>query len=145
MEIPGLSLPSHLSDLHRRLLLDLATANVAARDEDLLGLVLSGSAGRGVATARSDIDVYVVLAENPGGRVTERSALVDEIPVTLATLERVPEFNGPEWGFRWSFAWAPIVLDRSAGRLATALLGQATVTPDEAERILLDANVSAAG
>ncbi len=102
-------------------------------------LVLSGSAGRGVATARSDLDVYVVLTDaGIGHRDTERSPAVDEIPVTISDLERVPPFGSGGWWFRWSFAWAPVLLDRTGGRLRSALLRQATVTADEAEAILVE-------
>lgn len=131
-----LAMPSGLSPAHRRLLADLARRNDAEHGPDLLGLVLSGSAGRGMATERSDLDVYVVLndAGRPG-RVSH-SATVDEIPVTISDMERVPPFGSDGWWFRWSFAWAPVLLDRSEGRLKPALRRQATVTTDEAKSIL---------
>ena len=40
--------------------------------------------------------------------------------------------------FRWSFAWAPVLLDRTGGRLQIALHRQATVTSVEAESILVE-------
>lgn len=39
---------------------------------------------------------------------------------------------------RWSFAWAPVLLDRTEGRLQSALRQQATVTTDEAKSILVE-------
>lgn len=42
------------------------------------------------------------------------------------------------WGFRWSFARAPVLLDRTGGRLPAALLRQATITDGEAESILIE-------
>src|SRR5919106_6848584 len=107
---------------------------------ELMGLVLSGSAGRGLAPEQSDLDVYVVLTDTVMRGVcdTSRSTAVDEIPVTISELERRPPFGSRGWWLRWSFAWAPVLLDRSEGRLQTALRQQATVTPGEAEAILVD-------
>lgn len=138
---PGISLdlPNHLSPAHRRTLLDVAARNNAEHGEELLGLVLSGSAGREIATARSDVDLYVVLTdEGIGQRGTVHSPAVDEIPVTLSELMAVPPFGSEGWWFRWSFAWAPVLLDRTSGRIQASLQRQAAVTLDEAEAILIE-------
>ena len=135
----SLEIPPGLSPAQRSLLTDLARRNDAAHGANLLGLVLSGSAGRGIATDRSDLDVYVVLSD--GGMPlpdTSRSVAVDEIPVTISDLERVPPFGTNGWWSRWSFAWAPMLLDRTDGRLQSALRRQATVNTDEAESILVE-------
>jgi hypothetical protein len=134
-----LEIPPDLSPEQRNLLTALACRNDSDHGAHLLGLVLSGSAGRGVATDRSDLDVYVVLADTGmHGRQTSRSAAVDEIPVTISSLERIPAFGTKGWWFRWSFAWAPVLLDRTEGRVASALRRQATVTTGEAESILVE-------
>lgn len=131
-------MPDHLTAGRRRLLVELAERNDAAHGDDLLGLVLSGSAGRGLATARSDLDVHVVLTDDAaGGRSATRAADVDELPVSLGALEAAPPFGTPDWWFRWSFAWAPTLLDRTGGRLPVALQRQATLTPGEADDILV--------
>jgi predicted nucleotidyltransferase len=128
-----------LSAEHRSLLADLVRRNEAEHGEKLLGVVLSGSAGRGLATSRSDLDAFVVLTDTGGhGPETSRSATLDETLVALSDLERVPPFGTAGWWFRWSFAWAPMLLDRSGGRLAAALRRQATVTAGEAESILVE-------
>jgi hypothetical protein len=133
-----LALPPALSVDRRDLLLDVARRNEAEHGADFLGLVLSGSVGRGIATERSDVDVYVVLTDDGvRGRDTTRSTQVDEIPVAVSELEDVPPFGSDGWWYRWSFAWAPVLLDRTGGRLAEALRRQATVTPPEAEEILV--------
>lgn len=133
-----LTLPPALSTDRRAVLLDVASRNEAAHGADLLGLVLSGSVGRGVETDRSDVDVYVVLTdEGVTGRGTTRSTTVDEIPVALSELEDVPPFGSDGWWYRWSFAWAPVLLDRTDGRLRESLRRQATVTVAEAEEILV--------
>jgi len=134
-----LHLTPGLSPARRALLTDVARRNAAEHGENLLGLVLSGSAGRGLATDRSDVDVFVVVADaGVDGTRTTRSAAIDESVVALAELERVPPFGSGGWWFRWSFAWAPVLLDRTGGRLASAVRRQATVTPAEAESILVD-------
>lgn len=108
---------------------------LARADPGLLGVVLSGSAARGMATERSDVDVYVVWAER-GERTTAKSAAIDEIVTTLDELEDVGAFGTEEWWFRWSFAWAVVLRDHTGGRLATALQAQATLTPDEQRALL---------
>jgi hypothetical protein len=72
------------------------------------------------------------------GPRTSHSAAIDETLVAIADLERVPLFGTNGWWFRWSFAWAPVLFDRTEGRLASALRRQATVTADEAESILVE-------
>jgi hypothetical protein len=132
-------LPAGLSPERGDLLAELARRRGAEHGDGLLGLVLSGSAGRGLATGRSDLDVFVVLADTGGhGPRTSRSAELDETVVAIADLERVPPFGTEGWWYRWSFAWAPAPLDRTGGRLAAALHRQATVTTGEAQAILLE-------
>jgi predicted nucleotidyltransferase len=130
--------PDELSAERRDLLTELADRNLASHGDEMLAMVLSGSAGRGLATERSDLDVYVVFTDaGIGDRHTTHAPEVDEMPVTLSELEKVPGFGSDGWWFRWSFAWAPVLFDRTEGRLSSALLSQATLTPDEAESILV--------
>ena len=134
-----LELPSHLPVTDRTRLTALAERNLADHGDGFLGLVLSGSAGRGMATDRSDLDVLVVLSdEAAAGRTTARSSEVDEIPWSRSELDTVGAFGTEEWWMRWSFAWAPVLLDRTAGDLASAVRRQATLTPDEADAVLID-------
>lgn len=49
----------------------------------------------------------------------------------------MPPFGSEGWWYRWSFAWAPVLIDRTDGRLDEFLLRQATVTEVEAEAILI--------
>lgn len=136
---PVLCFPDHLSAEHRRLLEEVAARNLADHGDDLVAMVLSGSAGRAMSTPRSDVDVYVVLTDQGiHRRGTSRSELVDEIPVSTAELDEVPVFGTEGWYSRWSFAWAPVLLDRSAGRVAAAVRRQAVVDATEAESVLLE-------
>jgi hypothetical protein len=135
----ALEMTSGLGSKPRDLLVDVARSNDEAHGADLLGLVLSGSAGRGVATERSDLDVYVVLSDTGmRGCDASHSATLDEIPVALSDLEQIPPFGSSGWWFRWSFAWAPVLLDRTGERLQAAPRRQASVVSDEAASILVD-------
>lgn len=134
-----LVLPFQLTAKQRELVVELAERNDAEHGDGLLGLVLSGSAARGIATERSDLDVYVVLSDDAvRGRRTARSTPVDEIPVSLTELEAIPAFGSQGWWFRWSFAWAPTLLDRTSGRIPAAVRRQAILTPEESDALLVD-------
>jgi predicted nucleotidyltransferase len=137
--MPDLVLPDWLTSDQREALTRLVERNDAAHGADLLGIVLSGSAGRDYATERSDLDVMVVLAdEAASGRTTDRAPDVDEMPEAWSDLLTVAPFGTEEWWMRWSFAWAPVLLDRTGGDLAAAVRRQATLTPDEADGVLID-------
>jgi predicted nucleotidyltransferase len=139
-EADALHIPSGLSLERQKVLVDVARRNLEAHGDDFLGLVLSGSAGRGIATDQSDLDVCIVLEDAAAAnRETTHSAVIDEIPIGLSKdLEDVPPFGSHGWWFRWSFAWAPVVLDRTNGRLQAAVRRQATVSAEEARSILVD-------
>ncbi len=107
-------------------------------DPEILGLVLSGSAARGdMATERSDVDVFVVYADQ-GDRTTKKVTAIDEIPVTLAELEEIPEFGTGGWFGRWALAHVRILRDRTDGRLEAACHRNATLDADEQRRVLID-------
>ncbi|MGZ4472798.1 MAG: nucleotidyltransferase domain-containing protein [Nocardioidaceae bacterium] len=106
-------------------------------DRDTVGVVLSGSAARGMATQRSDVDVYVVREKGTtAGAEVLRSAAVDEVPVTLSELELPAAFGTDGWWFRWSFAWAKVLRDDTGGKVAAAVDRQATLTPEEQDAVL---------
>ena len=78
---------------HRRLTA-LADRNASEHGADFLGVILSGSAGRGVETEHSDLDVYVVLSDEAAAqRHATRSNDVDEIPIRLSELQQPPQFG----------------------------------------------------
>lgn len=134
-----LEFPDHLPAADRALLTDLAQRNLADHGDGFLGLVLSGSAGRDMATDRSDLDAFVILGdEAAAGRSTDHSPEVDEIPWSRSELDTVGVFGTEDWWHRWSCAWAPVLLDRTGGGLAESVRRQATVTPEEADAILID-------
>ena len=136
---PDLLVPDWLSRSQQTALMELVDRNDHAHGDGLLGIVLSGSAGRDYATEHSDLDVIVVLTdEAASSRTTDRSLDVDEIPESWSDLRTVVPFGTEAWWMRWSYAWAPVLLDRTGGALPEAARRQATLTPDEADAILID-------
>ena len=134
-----IDLPEHVSTRHATVLHRLATNLAREHGDTLVGIVLSGSAGRGMATERSDVDVYAVLDGVPAAeRPTTRSAEVDLVTTTLTELEAPAPYGTGAWFFRWSFAWAPVLLDRTGGRLTEALYRLATLTAEEAHDVLVE-------
>ncbi|MBB6628354.1 nucleotidyltransferase domain-containing protein [Nocardioides sp. KIGAM211] len=108
-------------------------------DPAILGVVLSGSAARGMATERSDVDVYVVRTEEAGtGLETSRSPAVDEIPTTLAEIEAPGALGTDDWWYRWSFAHAHVLRDDTGGRLTEAVRRHAELAGEEQRAVLVD-------
>jgi len=138
MPIVDMTFPAHLSPERRDLLMSVGERIDRQHGDNFLGLVLSGSAGRGMATDRSDVDVMVVLDSVPDGCSTSRSPTIDEMPTTLSELEELPTFGTDGWWYRWSCAWAPVLLDRTDGALSDAVRRQALVSPEEADAILIE-------
>ncbi len=137
--MPHLDLPAWLTPAQQDTIVALAERNDAAHGADLLGIVLSGSAARDRATERSDLDVVVVLAdEAAASRRTENSAEVDEIVDSWSELVTIAPFGTEHWWYRWSYAWAPVLLDRTGGELAAAVRRQATLSPEEADAVLIE-------
>ena len=112
---------------------------IGREDPSILGVVLSGSAARGMANEHSDVDVYVVRTEVAGaGLETSRSAAVDEIPTTLSELESPGALGTDEWWYRWSFAHALVLRDDTGGRLTEAVRRHASLEGDEQRAVLVD-------
>jgi predicted nucleotidyltransferase len=107
----------------------------AEGDQDVVGLVLTGSAARGIATTYSDLDVYVVLRTASREWVTVHTAGIDIPVVTLDQLREIPE-DPRDWDDRWSFAYARVLMDRTDGELRRLVNAQATLTPAEVSRAL---------
>ena len=134
-----LDLPGQLPAEQQELIVALARRNQADHGDGLLGLVLSGSAARGMATERSDLDIYVILTDEAArDRETTRTPAVDEIPLALSELEDIPPFGTEGWWFRWAFAWTPTLLDRTGGRIPEACRRLARLSDNEADAVLLE-------
>jgi hypothetical protein len=118
------------SDSLRRLGDDVAT------DSNVVGVVLSGSQARlGMATGRSDIDVYVVTRHESGRRTT-RSAELDAAVCTLDRLRMVPGPEDPAWWDRYSFTHSQVLLDRSDGEVTQLVRAWGTLSGPESKAVL---------
>ncbi|WP_340540947.1 nucleotidyltransferase domain-containing protein [Nocardioides sp. GXZ039] len=106
-------------------------------DPSILGLVLSGSAARGMATERSDVDVFVVRAAQ-GEERPRKSAAIDEIPDAIVDLEDVSPYGTPGWWGRWAYAYAEVLRDDAGGRITAAVRRLALVDSAEQRAILID-------
>jgi hypothetical protein len=115
-----------------------ALDELAGRDDSsIVGLVLTGSVARGMATKLSDVDVMVIRDEAAVGRDVTRSDAIDEIPVSLTELESVRPVGSDGAWQRWAFAWAHVLRDQTGGRVTAAVHRQATLTDDEVHALLI--------
>lgn len=136
-----LDLPGSLSADRKSVLTETAARLDASFGAGLLGLVLSGSAGRGLDNVHSDLDLLIILepgiVAGPDAPWLHTPEL-EQLPVTLEHLETIAEFDGDQWGYRWSYAWAPVLADRTDGRIGRAIDRQTHLTADEVMAILVD-------
>jgi predicted nucleotidyltransferase len=101
----------------------------AEADPNVVGLVLTGSQARGMATRYSDADVFVIVPERGGQwSATSRTPELDTIIVSLAELADVSD----RWQ-RYAYRGARVLLDRLDGQIADLVHAQATLTPAESE------------
>ncbi|MFB6725047.1 nucleotidyltransferase domain-containing protein [Kribbella sp. NPDC056345] len=128
--------PETLSAERRELIENAATQLQSEYGEGFLGMVLSGSAGRGLETERSDLDVLVVVSPELVDRPLTRNTELELLPVTLQHLEKLAVFGDDQWGYRWSYAWAPTLLDKTGGRIAQAVERQTRLSPEETLELL---------
>jgi predicted nucleotidyltransferase len=102
----------------------------ARADPGVLGVVLTGSHARGVATERSDYDVLLVVAEQEQPwRHTSRTTLLDEVVCTEAALAD----TSVAWQ-RYAYRGARVLLDRLDGGIGRLVRRQATLTAAQATR-----------
>jgi nucleotidyltransferase-like protein len=95
----------------------------AVADENVVGLVVFGSRGRGAfVTEQSDWDVFVVVREKRNDRPFVRGGPVETVELTLDELR-----NQPAWQ-RYSLAWLEPHLDKT-GEVAAALRDATHVDP----------------
>lgn len=113
----------------------------------MLGVVLSGSHARpGMAGPYSDYDVYVVVEPSARWR-TRKTAALDTIVFGLDDFRGYALPGGPDQWNRYSFAHAPVLLDRLDGEIASLVLAKGTLSPSEADRLareVLDAYINSA-
>jgi predicted nucleotidyltransferase len=100
--------------------------DAAQRDDNVVGLVVFGSRGKGAfVTERSDWDVFVVVREKRDDRPFVRGSGLETVEVTLDELR-----NQPDWQL-YSLAWVEPRLDKT-GEVAAALRDATHVDPTKA-------------
>jgi predicted nucleotidyltransferase len=101
----------------------------AEADLDVVGVVLTGSRARGMATEHSDTDVLVVVRERGGAWLaTTRTPELDTIVVTLSELADVSD----RWQ-RYAYRGAHVLVDRLDGGISELVNTQATLTRAESD------------
>jgi len=100
-----------------------ALLDEARRDDNVLGIVVFGSRGKGAYVGEtSDWDVFVVVREHRGERPFVHGAQLETVEVTVEQLRNQPQWN------RYSLAWVEPQLDKT-GEVAAALRDATTVDP----------------
>jgi predicted nucleotidyltransferase len=95
----------------------------ARRDDNVVGLVVFGSRGKGaLVTETSDWDVFVVVREKRDEHPFRHGDHVETVEVTLDEL-----LNQPAWN-RYSLAWLEPALDKT-GEVAEVLREAVRVDP----------------
>jgi predicted nucleotidyltransferase len=122
---------------------------LAERDPNVLGLFLGGSRGKGLATARSDYDVYVVVRENEEEyrqRFPFRHG--DPVEVIVGSIDwfrtHAEIGSETEWN-RYTFAHVRVELDKTGGEIQRLVDEKGRLPPDAARKIAaesLDAYVN---
>lgn len=117
----------------------------ASASPDVVGLVLSGSRARqGMATARSDHDVYVITADGhtatspaspPAVGEGLRSPALDVMPLSLSAFRSHGLPGGAHAWDRYSFAHCTVLLDRLDGTITQLVEEKAALEGLEAHRL----------
>ena len=99
----------------------------AREDENVIGVVVFGSRGKGafIDEERSDWDVFVVVRERRDDRPFRHGDRLETVEVTLDELRNQPAWN------RYSLAWVEPQLDKT-GEVARALDDAVRVDPSSA-------------
>lgn len=102
----------------------------ARADDNVIGVVPSGSRGRGVlVNEHSDWDAFVVVRERRGDYPPRHGGPLDTSEVTLESLASPPDWARP------SLLWVEPALDKT-GEVAAALRAALTVDPSSADEPL---------
>jgi hypothetical protein len=111
----------------------------AATDENVVGVVLSGSRGAGVfVTDRSDFDVFVVTREPDDRWAFVYGSAVEMVALTLDAFETYALPGGRDAWNRPAFLFAKVEIDRLDGGIGRIVEHKRRLTPDEAKSIAAD-------
>ena len=110
----------------------------ARADERVLGLVLTGSRGRGhFARPDSDWDVRMVVSDGAVADATDsycdpRGGPVEVVVHAISDFERVGLVGADDEWDRYSYVRARVVVDKTDGRLAQIVAAKSALAPKEA-------------
>jgi hypothetical protein len=108
----------------------------AAADENVVGVVLSGSRGAGVfVTDRSDFDVFVVTREPDDRWPFVYGSAVEMVALTLDSFETYALPDGRDSWNRPAFLFAKVEVDKLDGAIGRIVERKRRLTPDEATSI----------
>ncbi|MEJ7566964.1 MAG: hypothetical protein WKF41_01745 [Gaiellaceae bacterium] len=105
------------------------------QDEDVLGLVLTGSRGRGAFVHEgSDWDVRLIVRDENAEATNERfftprGSRVEVAVFPLAAFERAGGIGTPNEWDRYSYVHAQVVLDKLDGRIAEFAAEKSVLPP----------------
>ncbi len=101
---------------------------------DVVGAILSGSRARdGMATSRSDYDVYVVVKAAAAAAGRWRTTRTPELDTIVVSIDDFREPGGDR--NRYSFTHARVLLDRLDGEIARLVAMKGTLGLDEARTL----------
>jgi hypothetical protein len=108
----------------------------AAADENVVGVVLSGSRGAGAfVTDRSDFDVFVVTREPDDRWAFVYGSAVEMVALTLDAFETYALPGGRDAWNRPAFLFAKVEIDGLDGAIGRIVERKRRLTPDEAKTI----------
>jgi hypothetical protein len=108
----------------------------AAADENVVGVVLSGSRGAGVfVTDRSDFDVFVVTRESDDRWPFVYGSAVEMVALTLDSFDTYALPGGRDAWNRPAFLFAKVEIDKLDGAIGRMVERKRRLTPDEATSI----------
>jgi hypothetical protein len=113
---------------------------IALTDDRVLGLVLTGSRGRGpFARDDSDWDVRLVVrddawSEAAAAFATDRGSRVETVVLSLTAFEQAAEIGAADEWDRYSYSYAQVVVDKLDGRIGELVKGKGVLPADEAAK-----------
>lgn len=110
------------------------------QDSDVLGALLSGSRGKGFATAHSDYDVILIVCDGALARCQARypfryAAGIDCVVHDLTGFSSHAAFGSPEAWDRYDFAHIELLFDHS-GKLPQLIEQKGRVPAEHRETVL---------
>lgn len=102
------------------------------RDDNVVGLALTGSWAHGMATEYSDVDLYLIVRERTDAWRRSRVDGLDLELYELRELRSIPRDPG-RWWDRYSMVRADVVLDRLDGEIADLFARWGRLSDEEAQ------------